>query len=447
MKRFVPLLLAVLCASCADTGQLSKNRNTLQLSGSVQLSELNYVRVGKKPYKFSLTEGSIKQTLRGDESYFHAIKLPTQDTRYVIHIKSFFDSKNKGHFVSPQLLSLGKDKSILRLQAPEIRYSDGESGEDPHMVSQLQLHPFANYLLVRAVTGFPAEKYNARKIRPADIAGNSSLSNDELSTILVKSPVGEMELSIKDSGIPAKSKSPARKRATSTGDVLHKAALERAALRERIYKRLKLEEYTGSSLKDPDVKAFSAFIFTVLSNTRELRIHQMNGEIYNEVHLRRRGGESVYKFERDENGNKIEGTGVPVTDCVNKGSHNYFHPYKAPLRHFSGDMIPWFVQGNCIGDPGSRNPGSREQRVEAYVQDLREGHERALSSGDDFSLPWSFRFRKTGQSEAISFFSKALERSEFDFTAYYPGEITNPEKQEQFFQALEAGIKDLLENP
>ena len=81
------------------------------------------------------------------------------------------------------------------------------------------------------------------------------------------------------------------------------------------------------------------------------------------------------------------------------------------------------------------------------MQDLREGHERALSSGDDFSLPWSFRFRKTGQSEAISFFSKALERSEFDFTAYYPGEITNPEKQEQFFQALEAGIKDLLENP
>ena len=208
-----------------------------------------------------------------------------------------------------------------------------------------------------------------------------------------------------------------------------------------ISKELDLEKYSKKSLKDPGVKAFSAFIFTVLSNTQELRIHQMNGEVYNEVYIRDEGQEAVFTFERAENGEKIDGTGKLVTDCLNQGSFNYYHPYKFPLGHFAADILPWLVWGNCKEDPSTLN-----QRIEAYMTDFREGHALALYRKEGFYLPNNFKYKDTGQSETIGFFAKALEKSGFDFSAYFPGEFTSPEKQEEFFNALESGIKELLNN-
>ena len=206
-------------------------------------------------------------------------------------------------------------------------------------------------------------------------------------------------------------------------------------------KNLKLEKYSKKSLKNLDVKAFSAFIFTVLSNTQELHIHQMNGEIYNEVYIHDEGHEAVFRFDHDEKGKKIDGTGKLVTDCLNQGSFNYYHPYKAPLGHFAFDILPWLMWGNCKEDPSTLN-----QRIEAYMLDFRAGHALALDRKEGFYLPKRFGYKDTGQSETVGFFAKALENSGFDFKTYFPGEFSSPEKQEEFFKALEAGIKELLKN-
>ena len=202
---------------------------------------------------------------------------------------------------------------------------------------------------------------------------------------------------------------------------------------------LKLEKYKKKSLRDREIKAFSAFIFTVLANTQELRIHQMNGEIHNEVYIRDEGHEAVFIFDIDEHGEKIDGTGRLVKDCLNMGSFNYYHPYKTPLGHFAADILPWLIWGNCAEDPSSLN-----QRIEAYMLDFREGYARALSLNEGYYLPHKFKFKRTGQSETIAFFAKALKQSEYDFSSFFPSEINIPQKQDEFFQALENGIKALL---
>lgn len=199
---------------------------------------------------------------------------------------------------------------------------------------------------------------------------------------------------------------------------------------------LELDHYDAQRLDDPSTRQFSAFIYTVLANTQELRTHQLNGETDNVVYIHDDGREAVFRITHDENGARA---GEPVTDCLNMGSFNYFHPYKAPLGHFSGDILPWLMFGNCPDDPGSV-----EQRIEAYMLDFREGHARALARNEGFHLPRNFRFKETGQAETIGVFAKALEISGFDFDAYFPAKLHDPAEQEELFQALEQGIKELL---
>ena len=204
-------------------------------------------------------------------------------------------------------------------------------------------------------------------------------------------------------------------------------------------KDLKLEKYRKKDLREKHTKEFSAFIYTVLSNTQELRIHQMNGETTNEVYISDEGHEAVFRFKHDEMGKRIDGTGEHVTDCLNQGSFNYYHPIKTPLGHFAADILPWLIWGNCREDPSSL-----EQRIEAYMLDFEEGYEQALSKNEGFYLPRAFKFKETGQSETVAFFAKALEKSDFDFSSYFPDNLNHPEKKDEFLKAVKGGISTIL---
>ena len=205
-----------------------------------------------------------------------------------------------------------------------------------------------------------------------------------------------------------------------------------------------LKEFTVGDLDDPNTKVKAAFIYTLLSNTEELRIHQFNGANNNAVYVKNdmvNGGypEIVVRFEKDENGERIDGTGVHVRDCENKGSFNYKHPQREPLGHFTQDILPWMKWGNCREDTTTI-----EQRVSAYVMDVELGLERLRENQSGYYLPSDFSFQKSGQSETIAFFIAALESSDFDLYNFIMKEQGSQEKRKGFYKALGQGINNLF---
>lgn len=205
-----------------------------------------------------------------------------------------------------------------------------------------------------------------------------------------------------------------------------------------------LQEYTAVDLDNTNTKVKAAFIYTLLANTEELRIHQFNGAADNEVYVKNdiaNGGypEMVVRFERDENGEKIDGTGVVVRDCENMGSFNYKHPQREPLGHFTQDILPWIKWGNCREDTTTR-----EQRIIAYIMDLELGLERLIANQSGYYLPRGFNFKDSGQSETIAFFIAALESSNFDLYNFIMNEQSSQEKRKDFYKALNQGINNLF---
>lgn len=213
----------------------------------------------------------------------------------------------------------------------------------------------------------------------------------------------------------------------------------KAGEESEISKRLELKKLDTSDLANLRLKAEAAFIFTILANTQELRIHQMGGATNNQVFLSGENGryEIVVAYDRHKNGD----TGKHVNDCLNKGSLNYYHPYATPLGHFTADILPWLTWGNCKDDPSSLN-----QRIEAYMSDFREGYIRAINKKEGFYLPEKFNFEGSGQSEAVSFFKKATELSKFNMSDFLPKKIHEKKHQEEFFKAIEKGMKILLKH-
>jgi len=200
---------------------------------------------------------------------------------------------------------------------------------------------------------------------------------------------------------------------------------------KEISKKLDLKSLEEKHLNDIELKAQAATIFTVLAHTQELRIHQMNGAEGNQVFLHKDGHkEAVY----DNSGNLVK-------DCLNQGSYNYHHPYKFPLAHFTADIMPWLIYGNCRNDPSTR-----EQRISAYVSDLRLGFEQVLKNNQGYYLPEKFNFQGYGQSVAVSFYLNALSKAGFDFKSFVPKNINNKEQQVQFFKALENGFSIMLKS-
>ncbi|MEP1231118.1 MAG: hypothetical protein ABJG88_10620 [Litorimonas sp.] len=101
-----------------------------------------------------------------------------------------------------------------------------------------------------------------------------------------------------------------------------------------------------------------AMVFFVLSQTSEVRIHQMRGAKENTTYLHRDGHkEAVY-----------DGAGKLVQDGMNDGSYNYAHPQKNPFEHYTKDIHPWIAYGTSPDDPTDI-----EERVYAYVLDLEMG--------------------------------------------------------------------------
>ena len=88
-----------------------------------------------------------------------------------------------------------------------------------------------------------------------------------------------------------------------------------------------LQKFRAKDLTDDSFNQQVSFIHAVLSRTGEEHSHQLGGELNNEVWIHDDGHtEAVVRFDRDEQGNKIEGTGALVTECMNMGSYNYFSP-------------------------------------------------------------------------------------------------------------------------
>lgn len=200
---------------------------------------------------------------------------------------------------------------------------------------------------------------------------------------------------------------------------------------KQISKELQLETLTPKHLENIDFKDQVAAIFTILTFTQELGIHQMNGATNNQVYLHKDGHkEAVYN-----------GKGELVQDCLNQGSYNYYNPSQHPLGHFTADILPWLILGICREDKSTK-----KMRIDAYISDLKLGFQRAIKSQQGFDLPENFNFSGYGQSVAISFYLKALEVSKFNFATFVPENIHDQEQQKLFFEALENGIKKLLKN-
>jgi hypothetical protein len=126
----------------------------------------------------------------------------------------------------------------------------------------------------------------------------------------------------------------------------------RPMLRE-LFDGFALGEIEALDLADHPKAKLLRLVYVALEHTLEVRVHRMNGALDNQVFVHESGAEAVY-----------DGNGRLVTDCVNRGSFNYFLPAEHPLLHFAGDMLPWIMLGNCREDPTT--PG---ERLDASVLD------------------------------------------------------------------------------
>lgn len=150
----------------------------------------------------------------------------------------------------------------------------------------------------------------------------------------------------------------------------------------------------------------------------------MNGAERNQVFVHESGREAVYGSD-----------GKLVKDCENMGSYNYAHYERAPLAHFTVDILPWFRWGNCREDKTSK-----EQRVNAYIKDFEDGLKISVASKIGYFLPEGFDFSSSGQSEAVSFFLRSLNHTNFKLTEFIMHEQRDPHAQQKFLEALKHGI-------
>ena len=181
-----------------------------------------------------------------------------------------------------------------------------------------------------------------------------------------------------------------------------------AGFAKSMTKTYDLQEYKAADLNNKNIYEETAFIYTLLKNTQEIRIHQFNGQTNNRTFLRSvktDGGyqELVFNVAVDKDGKEISGQSVAVTDCENKGSFNYKHPFEEPLGHFAEDIFPWMLLGNCREDSTTQ-----EQRIHAYVEDIKIAFDTLQKNHTVYRLPETFNFFAEGQSETIALFKKAL---------------------------------------
>jgi len=136
-------------------------------------------------------------------------------------------------------------------------------------------------------------------------------------------------------------------------------------------------------------------LYTILENTSEHYIHNMNGAKNNTVYISKDGHtEGVY----DESGDLVK-------DGINDGSYNYYHPRKEPLNHYYLDIHPWIILGNTPQDTTNKS-----ERVFSYLSDLEGGLKKALDLNLRNEINYSRDFDK-GQVYVLAFFLRIIEKS------------------------------------
>jgi len=143
----------------------------------------------------------------------------------------------------------------------------------------------------------------------------------------------------------------------------------------KILKSKNFKEYKFNTEKIPTPEHLS-IIWFILSNTEEVKIHQMRGEKDNTVYIRtvkENGGYGEAVFDS---------TGKPVTNSYNKASFNYYFYENEPIKHFQNDTLPWLEYGNTRDDPTSF-----QERLYHYTLDLNGGIQAYISKSNSENLP------------------------------------------------------------
>ena len=146
---------------------------------------------------------------------------------------------------------------------------------------------------------------------------------------------------------------------------------------------------------DPVDQWKEVLIADILSKTQELNTHQMNGQNGNQVFINDDGREAVYDAQ-----------GELVTDPVNQGSYNYYHPVNEPLAHFAKDIHPWLKWGNTRDDPSTK-----EQRLNAYLKDLKAGIISAFNEQNISVKSSTIVYQSETEKDVVMLFLKIISES------------------------------------
>ncbi len=127
-------------------------------------------------------------------------------------------------------------------------------------------------------------------------------------------------------------------------------------------------------------------IYSILQNTSEYYIHNLNGATGNKVFLHKDGHkEAVY----DPDGNLVQ-------DDINDPSYNYYGRRKDPLKHYSFDTHPWIMWG-----ASQKDPTSQQERIYGFVK------------GDGFPLKTLKSFQKDAdivRLKHLKYYGELLEK-------------------------------------
>ncbi len=146
---------------------------------------------------------------------------------------------------------------------------------------------------------------------------------------------------------------------------------------------------------DIDIKKLRV-IYSILQNTSEYYIHNMNGVTGNQVYFHVDGHkEAVY----DSNGNLVQ-------DGINDGSYNYYDRKGTPLKHFCFDTHPWIIWGSSDKDITSQG-----DRIFSFVSDIELGVLSAIDSKEYLDESIENQWDNLGQIQALAIFHLALEKA------------------------------------
>jgi hypothetical protein len=181
---------------------------------------------------------------------------------------------------------------------------------------------------------------------------------------------------------------------------------------------------------DIDLKRL-AVIHAVLSATQEVFIHQQRGASENKVYLSPDGHkEAVYGSD-----------GKLVSDGMNDGSYNYFHPQADPMRHFLFDIHPWVLWG-----ASEKDPTSLHERIFAYVSDLERGITAASKATDSGKI--TLKELKAGEIEAYAILLRVIHEggAEELFTLIENHRVPDSTGLVPLLRKIESGFRKVYKN-